>query len=201
MDDRHFDEFGRRLADRYSRRGVLGLVAAAVAAFRPDRHATAQGDGRLSRCHTPGQSCSSERGAIPCCFGGCADGVCCPEGQFAGDRCCHEYQVPCYGICCPPETIACGAPTVLPDGTVLPGTCICPEGHPYCGNACCGIHTPQICLNGLCRSLCDSDVGCASKAGDIAICVDGLCCREWEICGDTCCLEGECIGGECQIAR
>jgi hypothetical protein len=230
MEHQRFDSLTATFAHAVSRRGALralvGGLAGGLLRF------TARGSAaQPGTCLGAGQACGPRHGCCShtCCGGICcgedekclgrrrrrsreteAGPICCPESQIAVDRCCAPGEIGCFKTCCPPETIACGAPTKLPDGTHLPGTCVCPEGTVYRDGAC-------VC------PMCRTDLGCCTDgvgkapSHDLGIgpcgpdlpCCHGTCaggtCRRM-IIGEPCdedadCYIGLCLDGVCQTAQ
>jgi hypothetical protein len=217
MDGQPFDALTAAFAGAASRRGALRLLAGALAAglLGPGARGSAAQPGT---CLGAGQACDARHG---CCFHRCCGGVCCgagdtclphggggtarptqaccPAGQSAIDRCCASGEVGCFKTCCPPETVACGTPTKLPDGTVLPGTCVCPEGKVYRDGRCC---LPE-------NVLCEADGDCCSggicaggKPPHTCCLVNGSACTDWYQCCAGTCSDGRCcmdFGGSCAV--
>lgn len=217
MDHQRFDALAAGFARAISRRGALRALAGGLAGGLLSPAARVAAKPRT--CQGSGQACGPRQGCCspPCCGGVCcgeadvclhhgletephrAKPVCCPATQAAIDRCCAPGEIGCYKTCCPPETIACGAPTKLPDGTVLPGTCVCPEGMVYQNGACLCLGVGESCPQG--GGCCGSGVCvCPSKPPcdpEFLVCNAGLGepCPSDDLCSYSCCFDGICCKG------
>jgi len=210
MDDHTFDRFARALSGHASRRRVLGLLAAAVAAWRP-RPAAALSttcDAGLSYCESAGGcvdlqsdlnncgACGSvcESNLVPVdCRGGECVRANCPVGiEYCGiaDGCRDLSSDPAHCGACG-NACASGVCTAGVCGGAEAGGC--PPGQADCGGVC----IDTCCDNancGACGVACPAGMTCFEGKCD---CPSGLCCAEGEqncdgTCVATCCDNANC---------
>ena len=160
MNPDSFDQLSRRMGAARSRRGLLRVFAAGVAAVLVGvgtPAAEAQGDNR------PCDYDSHCGGRQVCVNGRCQN---CGQG---GQPCCHtDYS--CSGYCINGQCIECS-------GDICNGTC-CKFGYECCGGSCC---IAGRCINGICQK---SNCGHWSDS----CCADGVCgmflrCHPNGLCG------------------
>ena len=197
MDSKRFDNIGRALATRGSRRGALGalaggLLAALVptAAGGKKRRGKKKGK-RLNQC---AERCGGQcRLRCPdvmtrnesTCECECPDEMtkcgqicvgqdrCCPGEKTCGGGCIREQE------CCPLTEKEC------PNAVCVPRTACCPIIETACGDRCCIL--PEECCNGTCGDslggVCTTDGFCQWTEGQ-------ACCAEsTQNCSDhPCCL-------------
>ncbi len=200
MDERTFDDLTRAAGATRSRRGTLGLLAAALAAVSlPIGPATARkkrgakGNNRnKKRCRKLGQGCGKKK---RCCQGlVCTDGACsCPgETLQSGGSCVPAPPPPAPPPPPPaPECTVngdCGANEICQNGECVPKPPECVKDND-CGNN-------EICQNGECVPQppeCTVDGDC----DDNEACQDGVCfCPEIEDgrCIRRCEVQNDCPG-------
>jgi len=221
VDGKRFDEFTRAVATNTSRRKVLGVLGAGIAAI------TTRLTGAQAGC-TPipfGDPCSAECCTVGTCINGFCGFACAEPGQACGPvasgvtvptiDCCGG-SVCVQGIC---EIICAeiGEACVLPDGigsAGLPPSACCDEGavciagtcqfpEPICGaeGECCGGKCATDCCNeGLeCIDFICTVPVCVEGGGECADdgqCCTGICCGG--ICADIeCCIEDKDPNGRC----
>lgn len=215
MDSNHFDDMVRAVAERGSRRGVLGalgggllvaLLPAAGAGKKKKRGKKKGGrkrcaercDGRcVGRCpdvmtRNPATcQCDCPEGMNRCgqvCVG---DDACCPGEKSCGGGCIREDECcPHEKGCCPPPNRECADGTCIPEETCCPGVEIA-----------CAAADRGCCLAGV--EECAED-GCCPLVAFQAVC-DGQCLDlgtddfNCGACGVTCDERKEaCVDGVCR---
>ena len=205
MDGNYFDDIGRAMAERGSRRDALRVLAGGLLAALAPEAAAGKGK-RGKKKGKPRNSCGERCGGR--CVAKCPDvmkrnpSTCqceCPGemigcGQVcvAADRCCPGEKS-CGGgcirdrDCCPLTEKAC------PNGVCVPKDACCPIVEEECGAECCVLG--EECCNGTCQfqgtaictkdGWCDSLQGRACCAGSISNCSDDPCCDF--SAGEACC--------------
>lgn len=203
MDSNRFDDIGRALAARGSRRSALGALAGGVLAVL----APATSDGKGKRRKKKGKPCADRCGGT--CRPRCPDimirnrSTCqceCPAemtkcGQVCvgADRCCPGEKT-CGGgcireqDCCPHTEKSC------PNGVCVAKDACCPIVEEECGAECCVLGEEccngecEVALGGICTKdgFCPPTEGQACCTGSSTNCTDDPCCRFSE--GEACCV-------------
>lgn len=212
MDGPRFDRLTRAFASTSSRRsaikaliGFTGAVAGAAVTQEADARtigsrptippppppACPAGQMCNGTCCTSGQTCCN--GA--CCTGSCTNGLCCPPQTSAcGSNCCPAGLACCGNQCCDPSLCS---PT---------GSHCCAAGTNVCGEECC--QPGDDCCDGeCCFGVCFGEEMCCPRPqivcqggccppGDIVCCdIDG-CCDGACTAGGLCCPAGTSVCGE-----
>ena len=221
MDDRRFDDLVRSVAGTPSRRGLIRVLAGAVAGGllavvgRGDEAAAAgcKNDGDCRPCHRCNRKRGEKRGRCVttcrdgkvCCDGRCqtpGPGTCCTRGEHCGpDSGCMSCQI-ATGRCEPkPDGRECagckrckgGSCTESDPDLLCDGVC-CGEGKVCTDDGCCSIARECGSLFG--RECCPEGERCTEEDG---------CCPQARACGNgpgaraaECCDQGEeCVDGAC----
>lgn len=214
MDGKRFDDVTRALATPRSRRGVLGMLGAALATLVAGRSTdAAPKQDKPSKCYGGGSLCTNGK---QCCSGVCTNRECAPETFcIAGStRSCYTGPEGTAGV----GICQAGTQTCLPDGSafgpcegeVTPGTETCNGVDENCnGTADDGAVCPpltnasQICSNGECVfGACNAGFG--NCDGDVTNGCETDLLTDTRNCGacDEVCLGGPnaiptCSGGTC----
>lgn len=208
MDTDRFDYLTRSFAISDSRRGIMKLAAAGLAALGID--SALADEAGAAKCVKPGRRCKTRNGKKKCCRGSkCVGTTCQCKGnkEQCGKQCvnlnnnsknCGSCGNPCpsgssceSGLCtndCPDECCA---------NSDCPGTEVCQDGSCTCTTECCrhsDCSGSEICQGGSCT--CTAECCVNEDCPGLEVCSQNGAC----ICATECCLNSDCPqpGGTCQ---